>query len=144
VGYTAQVKRSALVVTIVPICLIAWIAITLARPPWPPLRIAGAVIAVIGLALLTLARIQLGNAFSITPQATMLVTHGLYSKIRNPVYVFGAVGIAGFLLYLQRPWLLLLLVVLIPMQIARARAESRVLEARFGEEYRRWRQQTWF
>ena len=137
-------KPSAIVVTVVPIGLLGWIGITLAHPPWTALRVAGAVIAIIGLVLMTLARVQLGNAFSITPQATMLVTHGLYSKIRNPVYVFGMVAGAGVFLYIQRPWLLLLLLILIPMQVARARAESRVLEARFGDEYRRWRQQTWF
>src|ERR671936_2627742 len=66
--YTALVKPSAIIFIILPICLIAWIGITLARPPWTPLRIAGAVIAIVGFALMTLARIQLGNAFSITPQ----------------------------------------------------------------------------
>ena len=142
--YTASVKPSALLLTVVSIALIVWIAITLAHPPGTALRIAGAAIAIFGFAMLTVARIHLGNAFSIRPQANMLVTRGLYSRIRNPVYVFGAVALAGLFLCLQRPWLLLLLVVLIPMQIARARAESRVLEARFGDEYRRWKQQTWF
>ena len=142
--YTALVKPSALIITVLQVALIVWIAITLAHPPWTALRIAGAVIAIFGFALLSVARIQLGKAFSITPQANMLVTRGLYSRIRNPVYVFGAIAVAGLLLYIQRPWLLLLLAALIPMQIARARAESRVLEARFGDEYRRWREQTWF
>ena len=142
--YTAVVKPSALIVTVLPVVLIVWIGITLAHPPWTALRITGAAIAIFGFAMLSVARIQLGNAFSITPQANMLVTRGLYSRIRNPVYVFGAIALAGLFLYIQRPWLLLLLAVLIPMQVARARAESRVLEARFGDEYRRWREQTWF
>jgi protein-S-isoprenylcysteine O-methyltransferase Ste14 len=30
------------------------------------------------------------------------------------------------------------------MQIVRARREAAVLEAAFGEEYRRYRRQTWF
>jgi protein-S-isoprenylcysteine O-methyltransferase Ste14 len=41
-------------------------------------------------------------------------------------------------------WLLLPLIIVIPMQIVRARREATVLEAAFGEEYRRYRQQTWF
>ena len=41
-------------------------------------------------------------------------------------------------------WLLLLLIIVIPMQIVRARREAAVLEATFGEEYRRYREQTWF
>jgi protein-S-isoprenylcysteine O-methyltransferase Ste14 len=40
-------------------------------------------------------------------------------------------------------WLLLALIIVIPVQIVRARREAEVLEATFGEEYRRYRQQTW-
>jgi len=38
--------------------------------------------------LMALARIQLGKAFSVAPKATTLVTHGLYSKIPHPLFVF--------------------------------------------------------
>jgi protein-S-isoprenylcysteine O-methyltransferase Ste14 len=41
-------------------------------------------------------------------------------------------------------WLLLALVIVIPMQIVRSRREAAVLQATFGEEYLRYRQQTWF
>ena len=123
---------------------IAAIMIVGARPPWTPMRLGGDVIAVFGFALLTVARVQLGNAFSVTPQATFLVTHGLYSRIRHPVYVFSAIGIAGFFLYLDMPQLLVLLVLLIPLQVVRARREERVLEERFGEEYRSYKRNTWF
>jgi protein-S-isoprenylcysteine O-methyltransferase Ste14 len=72
------------------------------------------------------------------------VTRGLYSRIRNPIYTFGTVAIAGMLLILQIPKLWILLVVLVAIQIFRAGREARVLEARFGEEYRAYRKQTWF
>ena len=39
---------------------------------------------------------------------------------------------------------LLVFVVLIPLQIWRARKESGVLEAAFGEQYRKYRAGTWF
>jgi protein-S-isoprenylcysteine O-methyltransferase Ste14 len=39
---------------------------------------------------------------------------------------------------------LLALLVIIPVQILRARRESRVLEEKFGEEYREYRRRTWF
>ncbi len=136
--------RPALVVTIVPPIALALILYELAGPPWDAMRISGLVLVAVGLLFLTIARFQLGNAFSITPQAKMLVTHGIYSRIRHPVYVFGATALAGLILYVRRPLLLLFLLVLVPMQVMRARREERVLEERFGDEYRRYRRSTWF
>ena len=88
--------------------------------------------------------IQLGASFSLTPQARKLVTRGLYSKVRNPIYVFGLITIAGVVLYWNRPYLLWIFAVVIPLQAWRARKEARVLEEKFGEDYRAYRRQTWF
>lgn len=123
---------------------IAVIMIAKAQPPWTAMRLVGLALAVFGLTLLTIARSQLGNAFSITPQASILVTHGIYNRIRHPVYVFGAIGIVGLFLYLGIPQVLVLLAVVIPLQVWRARREERVLEERFGEEYRAYKRNTWF
>jgi protein-S-isoprenylcysteine O-methyltransferase Ste14 len=132
-------------VTIVPPIAFAILMIaTVHMAPWTPLRIAGAAMAVVGLALLTVARLQLGNSFSITPQAKRLVTHGLYSRIRHPVYVFGWLAISGLILYFHQPKFLFLMVVLVPVQVARARAEERVLAQHFGEAYAAYRAGTWF
>jgi protein-S-isoprenylcysteine O-methyltransferase Ste14 len=111
--------------------------------PWPPLRIAGAVIALASLSLIILARIQLGRSFSVRAKATRLVTTGLYARIRNPIYVFGCFFFLGLAMFIPAWWLLLLLIVVIPMQIVRARREAAVLEATFGDEYRQYRRQTW-
>jgi protein-S-isoprenylcysteine O-methyltransferase Ste14 len=111
---------------------------------WDGQRIVASMLLIVGLALLSLARFQLGRSFSITAQAKKLVTHGLYSKIRNPIYVFGVVTMAGAFLILQKPALWILLVFVVVMQIIRARKEAQVLEAKFGDEYRAYRAQTWF
>jgi protein-S-isoprenylcysteine O-methyltransferase Ste14 len=137
-------KRSALMVTVVPLVAIAYFVYLFAHPPWTPLRIAGLFILIPALLLLTVARIQLGNSFSLAPRATQLVTRGIYSRIRNPIYVFGAFVMVGLFLFLERPLLLLLLVPMVIIQTKRARAEARVLEAHFGEEYRRYKAATWF
>lgn len=112
--------------------------------PWGPLRIAGAVVAVASLSLIVTARIQLGRSFSVRAKATRLVTSGLYARIRNPIYIFGCFFFLGLAMFIPAWWLLLALVIVIPMQIVRARREAAVLEASFGDEYRRYRQQTWF
>jgi protein-S-isoprenylcysteine O-methyltransferase Ste14 len=49
----------------------------------------GLTIATIGLVLWISARLQLGQSFTVRARATALVTTGLYSKIRHPIYLFG-------------------------------------------------------
>jgi protein-S-isoprenylcysteine O-methyltransferase Ste14 len=137
-------KPSALFVTVVPVVAIAALLLTQTPSRWHPVRIVGLLLLIPSVILLTLARIQLGNAFSVTPQATSLVTQGLYSRIRNPIYVFATFALAGLILYLNRPYFLLLLIPIIFLQIFRARRESQVLEERFGYAYRQYRAHTWF
>jgi protein-S-isoprenylcysteine O-methyltransferase Ste14 len=98
-------------VTFAPLPALAILMAIFAHGPWNALRLIGAALVIVFLGLLTVARLQLGNSFSVTPQAKALVTHGIYSKIRHPVYVFSAIMIVGMALYLEIPWLLLLLVI---------------------------------
>lgn len=115
------------------------------RPPvWTVMQTVGLCVLVVGFVCWTIARFQLGSSFSVTAQARHLVTHGLYAKIRNPIYVFGSCVFVGVILVVGKPVWLVIFVVIIPMQIQRAKKESAVLEAAFGEEYRKYRAGTWF
>src|SRR5450759_3421776 len=96
-------NRFAAIVTVVPIVAIAAILIMTVPEKWRLIHILGLVLLLPGLVLLTMARVQLGSAFSISAQANTLVTRGLYSWIRNPIYVFGIPVITGLILYLNRP-----------------------------------------
>jgi protein-S-isoprenylcysteine O-methyltransferase Ste14 len=107
-------------------------------------RSIGLLLGLIGLAGVILARYTLGRSFSIAPKATALVTSGIYSRIRNPIYISGMFFVVGAFLIVGRPELLAILVVLIPTQIIRARREAEVLEAKFGDAYREYRKRTWF
>jgi protein-S-isoprenylcysteine O-methyltransferase Ste14 len=109
-----------------------------------PRRWAGLALAVIGLAGVIVARYTLGRSFSVTPQARTLVTTGIYSRIRNPIYVSAEVFLIGIAIMLWNPVPLLLALVVLPIQIWRARSEARVLEEKFGEEYREYCRRTWF
>src|SRR5215469_6577925 len=111
---------------------------------WTPMAVVGLCLGVAGFILWSIARFQLGSSFAVTARARHLVTHGLYSRLRNPIYVFGSFVIAGGILFVQRPVLLLIFVVLIPLQVWRAGKEAKVLEEKFGDEYRKYRAQTWF
>jgi protein-S-isoprenylcysteine O-methyltransferase Ste14 len=126
------------------LALIAIAAVVFRPGPWDNARLAGLCIAVPAAFLLFTARWQLGSSFSVTPQAKKLVTQGLYSKIRNPIYVFSALLLLGVLIALEYRYALLLLLVLVPVQFIRAYQEGKVLEAKFGDEYRKYREGTWF
>jgi protein-S-isoprenylcysteine O-methyltransferase Ste14 len=107
-------------------------------------RWVGLVLGLIGLTGVIVARYTLGRSFSLRAKATALVTTGIYSRIRNPIYVSGVIFLIGLAVMMRMPCLLSLLVVIIPMQIIRVRREARVLEEKFGEEYREYRNRTWF
>jgi len=115
-----------------------------AHLPWTAWRIAGIAIAAPAFLLFVAARIELGRAFSVRAKATMLVTTGVYSRIRNPIYVFGAIFILGIIIWTGRPWLLVIFAVLIPLQVVRSRKEEQVLTEKFGAEYLDYKQKTWF
>jgi len=112
--------------------------------PHGPARVIGLLLGLIGLGGVILSRHTLGRSFSVVPKATALVTHGIYSRIRNPIYICAEIFLVGVVLILWRIELLIILLVLVPVQILRARREATVLEARFGEAYREYRKQTWF
>lgn len=83
--------------------------------------------------LVIVARLQLGGSFSVRAEARSLVAHGLYSRIQNPIYLFGGVTLAGLILFLDRPWYLIAFLIVIPMQLFRIRREREVLTKKFGE-----------
>jgi protein-S-isoprenylcysteine O-methyltransferase Ste14 len=111
---------------------------------WNAARILGGTIAAVFLPLFVLAKIQLGASFSIGAKAQKLVTTGLYSRIRNPIYFFGGLVIVGLSLFLSSWGPLAVVLVIVPLQKIRARNEAQVLTEAFGEEYLRYRSKTWF
>jgi len=112
--------------------------------PWSALRVAGAVLAVLGYILLITARLQLGKSFAVTPQAKELVTFGLFSRIRNPIYVFVDVMWLGLIFALHLYWLFAPFAALMVFHVFRARREARLLQEKFGEAYLDYREHTWF
>ena len=106
--------------------------------------LAGVAIAAISFALTVLARVQLGKSFAVTPKANDLVTHGLYSRLQHPMYVFVDLTLCGIALAVQHWYVLLPLVILVPLQIRNAHREHTLLREKFGERYQMYRRATWF
>jgi protein-S-isoprenylcysteine O-methyltransferase Ste14 len=112
--------------------------------PYDQARWLGLALSLIGLAGVITARYTLGRSFSIKPKATAIVTTGIYSCIRNPIYVSGIVLFFGLALMLWKIIMVAIAVLAIPVQIVRAGREAKVLEEKFGDEYREYRNRTWF
>ena len=89
------------------------------------------------LAAVTLS--QLGRSFSVMPEARRLVTSGIYSKVRHPLYFAEAVATLGVLLQYRSVGAALLVAAQFAVQLWRMHEEEKVLEAQFPEygEYRR-------
>jgi len=133
----------AIVILLVVVALFLFVP-GLKERPWTASRIAGAIVAVLGYILVVTAWLQLGKSFSIGPQAKELVTAGLYSRIRNPMYVFLDVMLIGLAVALHMYSLLAVVVVLFVAQSKRGRQEAAVLKEKFGQAYLDYRKQTWF
>ncbi|MGC2526645.1 MAG: isoprenylcysteine carboxylmethyltransferase family protein [Candidatus Acidiferrum sp.] len=138
-----KLNLATLAFAIIDLSLIGMAAYA-AHLPWTAWRIAGIAIAAPAFLLFVAARIELGRAFSVRAKATTLVTTGVYSRIRNPIYLFGSIFALGLFVWLGRPWLLLIFVVIIPLQVVRSRKEEQVLTEKFGAAYLDYKQRTWF
>jgi protein-S-isoprenylcysteine O-methyltransferase Ste14 len=138
-----RIPIPAIVVPLVVVLLYLFVP-GLRAIPWTALRIASAMFALIGYVMFVTARLQLGKSFAVTPQAKELVTLGLYSRIRNPIYVFVDVMIFGLILALHLYWLFTLYPLLLLMHAFRAHREATVLQEKFGQSYIDYRNETWF
>jgi protein-S-isoprenylcysteine O-methyltransferase Ste14 len=135
--------RSA-VVAFAPVVILAYLLVKSPPAHWGTVEMVGLALTVFGLAMEVTARVQLGSSFSVRAQAKKLATHGIYSKIRNPIYFFATFIIVGLALVYGLERYLWVLLILIPVQLWRAHKEAQVLEAAFGDDYRRYRAGTWF
>jgi protein-S-isoprenylcysteine O-methyltransferase Ste14 len=104
----------------------------------------GGALVLAGVPLMVLGRLQLGKAFSLGPKATTLVTHGLYSKIPHPLFVFLDIALLGVVIALRQAWLVGPWLALVAVHAWAARRESRVLERAFGDAHRQYRAKTWW
>ena len=104
----------------------------------------GAAIAIPSFCLWMIARRQLGDSFAVRAEAETLVTHGLYAKIRNPIYIFGGLSFIG--MFLAQGWYIWTAIFLLfnVGQYFRSKREEQVLAQAFGDEYLAYKAKTWF
>ncbi len=117
------------------------VPLSLHRGPLTPVFIFGGVVFfVLGVALVILARRELARREQPTDPGvptTRVVTTGVFSISRNPLYLGGICVLIGIALAANLPWVLVLLIpALVACHYILIVPEERYLAARFGEEYR--------
>ena len=98
-------------------------------------RIFGLILFISSYGLWFCARVKLGSSFSIQPNASELITEGIYACFSHPIYLFSALSIAGYILLIGKPLYLSSMILLIPIQYYRASKEYELLVSVFGDEY---------
>jgi protein-S-isoprenylcysteine O-methyltransferase Ste14 len=114
-------------------------------PGGAALRWAGVALSAGGLAVRIAAMSQLGPRFSpllAIQHGHTLETRGLYRRIRHPGYLGAALASTGAALAFGSALGLVPVAVFWALLALRAGLEERMLEARFGDEFRAWRSRT--
>lgn len=72
--------------------------------------------------------------------STVLVTGGIFGRLRNPMYVGLTLLLAGLSIFLTSDWMLVMTIVFMPViHFGVVKREERYLEAKFGDAYRAYK-----
>ncbi len=100
-----------------------------------------------GLGLVLWGRFALGRMYYVSTALRAelfanhrLVTHGPFAYVRHPIYLGAMIAWGGGLL-IYRTWTLVLMLLIIPELLVRARREERLLAAEFGERWEAYARQ---
>ncbi|MDD5467193.1 MAG: isoprenylcysteine carboxylmethyltransferase family protein [Anaerolineales bacterium] len=108
----------------------------------PVIILGGAALIIVGAVLVVLARrefAQQGQPTDPGLPTSKIVTTGVFSVSRNPLYLGGVCILVGIALALNLPWVLVLLLpALVACHYVLIAPEEKYLAAKFGEEYRRY------
>lgn len=104
--------------------------------------VIGILLIVAGLGLAVPARSSfksLGTNVEPWKPTTLLVTTGLFGRMRNPMYVGGTLFLLGLAILVASDWMLVLTIIFVPvMHFGVVRREERYLLGKFGESYRQY------
>jgi len=153
-GYEMLKKAGRVDTTSTPIFAVVFVAMCVMLAGWPalcprdPWRIAiPGVVRWIGLGAVTAAlALAVGGLVQLRGLENVdhLVTTGLFSKVRHPMYTGFVLWIAGWVMRYGAVVSLAIGVVCIGNILYWRRLEEDALESHYGEDYRRYRSGTWF
>jgi len=106
-------------------------------------RIIGMLITITGVIIWIIARITLGKYFTMSTIPKGLITNGIYSKLRHPMYYGGIlIYIGGGLFFRSIVGLIFTVILILPMLIYFAIEEDKLLRLKFKEKYSNYKLKT--
>lgn len=117
------------------------IALVPVAPPTPARAFTSAALMLLGALGGIWAMLYLRRAFSILPQARLLVTAGPFRYVRHPLYLSEFVAVAGVMLNHAQPWATLVYLIAMLAQLPRIFYEEAILQEAFPE-YREYAMKT--
>ena len=106
---------------------------------------AGLAVGAVGMTLWILSILTLGHSLAVLPGTDRLVTRGVYRYLRHPIYIGIILTLGGlFLACGSTICLVYVFVIVVPLNVFRARAEEVVLQEQLGEAYQQYRTGTFF
>lgn len=109
------------------------------------LLVLGVMIMVLGWSVIYYANKTITENWSPSIEKTedqKLITEGIYSVVRHPLYLSGMLILMGTNIYFQNSWSWLAIILAFVMTLYRIPREERQLEARFGQVYVAYKQNT--
>ncbi|MEK7217542.1 MAG: isoprenylcysteine carboxylmethyltransferase family protein [Patescibacteria group bacterium] len=140
------IKRFRLGHSILVVLTIVSIYFWIALRDYNLLKFIGITINIAGLVVWWSARFTLAKNWSMgfgKPKINQLVTHGIYSKIRHPIYWGINLTLTGLIILYPKYWFSVLGILIIVYFFYRMRVESGYLLEKLGEEYRNYKRKTW-
>jgi len=105
--------------------------------------VIGAALIGVGLALVIPANLAFRSAGTHAEPwkpSVVLVTDGVFGRLRNPMYVGVTLFLAGLAILLASDWMLVMTVVfVVVLHFGVVRREERYLDSKFGDAYRQYR-----
>ncbi len=108
-------------------------------------NIAGLLLFAVGLTFAIVAASTLHRFYSstlVTREDHKLITHGVYSFTRHPIYLGVIIAVIGVPMYAMSLYGFVAMLALIPVFLNRIRIEERLLTEEFGDAYRTYRETT--
>jgi protein-S-isoprenylcysteine O-methyltransferase Ste14 len=87
---------------------------------------------------------DIGPSFSASAKAKKLVTTGMYSKFRHPIYYSGILMDIGLVISTLKLWIFLIVFVIFLIQLIRIHREEKILIRKFGKRYIEYKKRTLF